>query len=344
MWMHIDDYPEYNEAKVGVATSSSVCGDYTYQDDFRPGGLDSRDFTVFQDTDGKAYLVTEQRADGTAIYQLSDDYMSIGPRVFKWDEKHESPAMIKTSSGVYFLFVSGLTYSRMSYLQKFAPDGSNTFDSQTSFVLPLGNDKFMYMGGMSNFTPHSVSEPDNSVSDRWDGPDRWWMSDHLFRSTYVWLPLEISGITASMQNNYASWTLDVGSGSMALVSTKGYEAENALMSGSAKRVDCEGCSGKGAVGYIGGSGNGTLTFNITSDTDVRTTLRIEAPNGDRRVRNTTVTTNGAVQVIPVLPSNNGNVPGPVALHVDLKRGGNTIMISGFGSENAVDIDVIVVST
>jgi hypothetical protein len=29
MWMHIDD-SSYGEAKAGVATSSSVCGDYSY--------------------------------------------------------------------------------------------------------------------------------------------------------------------------------------------------------------------------------------------------------------------------------------------------------------------------
>lgn len=29
MWMHIDD-SSYGEAKAGVATSSTVCGDYTY--------------------------------------------------------------------------------------------------------------------------------------------------------------------------------------------------------------------------------------------------------------------------------------------------------------------------
>lgn len=29
MWMHIDD-SSYGEAKAGVATSSSICGDYTY--------------------------------------------------------------------------------------------------------------------------------------------------------------------------------------------------------------------------------------------------------------------------------------------------------------------------
>ncbi|KAG8741824.1 hypothetical protein FRC10_002383 [Ceratobasidium sp. 414] len=113
--MHVDNFYNadngYNEATVDIATSSSVCRDYTYKDSFRPGGLESRDFTVFQDTDGKAYLITEQ-ADGTAIYQLSDDCLSVGPRMFKWDEKRESPAMIKTSASVHFLFMSGLTYRR----------------------------------------------------------------------------------------------------------------------------------------------------------------------------------------------------------------------------------------
>jgi hypothetical protein len=37
-----------------------------------------------------------------------------------------------------------------------------------------------------------------------------------------------------------------------------------------------GCSGSSAVGYIGGSGNGVLTFNnVASNAATRTTLRIK---------------------------------------------------------------------
>ncbi|KAG8694112.1 hypothetical protein FRC08_008701 [Ceratobasidium sp. 394] len=362
MWMHIDDYPWYKEAKVGVATSSSVCGDYTYKGSFRPGNLESRDIGMFQDTDGKAYLISEQSGDGTAIYRLSDDYLSVAQLVHRWDEKYESPAMIKSSSGVYFMFSSGRTYwapndnmyststsltGPWSSWETFAPDGSLTWRSQTTFVLPFGNDNFMFMG------------------DRWDGRNNYWEPQYLMRSTYVWLPLEISGTKASMPNYYDSWVPDIKSGSMTPVSSETwYQAESASMSGAATIVGCWGCSGQQAVGWLGGSGNGTLTFNdVMSDSDVRTTLRIEAAYGDRdlrdinaviggtschtlsvmQIRNMTVTINGVAQVIPVLPSENGEKPGPIALHVDLKRGSNTITISGFGDGYAPNIDAIVVS-
>ena len=58
MYMHIDS-SSYGEAKVGVATSSSVCGAYTYRGSFQPLGYQSRDMGLFQDTDGSAYLLSE---------------------------------------------------------------------------------------------------------------------------------------------------------------------------------------------------------------------------------------------------------------------------------------------
>lgn len=58
MYMHIDD-SSYSEAKVGVATSSSVCGSYTYRGSFQPLGFQSRDMGLFVDDDQTAYLLTE---------------------------------------------------------------------------------------------------------------------------------------------------------------------------------------------------------------------------------------------------------------------------------------------
>jgi beta-xylosidase len=58
MWMHIDD-SSYKEAKTGVATSSSVCGKYTYLGSFQPLGYQSRDMGLFKDDDGSAYLLSE---------------------------------------------------------------------------------------------------------------------------------------------------------------------------------------------------------------------------------------------------------------------------------------------
>lgn len=58
MYMHIDS-SNYGEAKVGVATSGSVCGSYTYRGSFKPLGFESRDMGLYKDDDGTAYLLTE---------------------------------------------------------------------------------------------------------------------------------------------------------------------------------------------------------------------------------------------------------------------------------------------
>lgn len=58
MYMHIDN-AQYSEAKVGVATSTQVCGNYSYQWSFQPLGQQSRDIGLFKDDDGSAYLLTE---------------------------------------------------------------------------------------------------------------------------------------------------------------------------------------------------------------------------------------------------------------------------------------------
>lgn len=68
------------------------------------------------------------------------------------------------------------------------------------------------------------------------------------RSTYVWLPLSISGTTASMKNA-VNWIVDANSGSMTSgPSENTYEGESATLSGGAKAVSCSGCSGSKAAG------------------------------------------------------------------------------------------------
>lgn len=61
------------------------------------------------------------------------------------------------------------------------------------------------------------------------------------RSTYVWLPLTISGTTASMPNNYVNWVVNVSTGAMgAGPSENWYEAESATLSGAAVVASCTG--------------------------------------------------------------------------------------------------------
>lgn len=58
MYFHADS-TDYKTARVGVATSDTVCGKYTYHYSFRPLGCESRDIGLFKDDDGSAYLLTE---------------------------------------------------------------------------------------------------------------------------------------------------------------------------------------------------------------------------------------------------------------------------------------------
>ncbi|RAR05943.1 carbohydrate-binding module family 35 protein [Stemphylium lycopersici] len=325
LWMHIDS-SDYGEAEIGVATGNSVCGKYTYLRSERPLGFQSRDSGVFVDDDGKGYLLTEDRENGLRINALSSDFLNVTENIHTWEEKYESPAMIK-HEGVYFMFASQLTgwnpndnyYSTSTSLSgpwsswnKFAESGSNTYASQTTFVLPVG-DSYMYMG------------------------DRW-QSGNLMRSTYVWLPLQISGTTASMENT-VNWIIDPSTGTMiAGPKENTYEGESATLADGAKSLSCSACSGSRSVGYIGGSSSGTLTFpDAQSSATTRTTLRIKHLNGDSSQRYADVSVNGNTQKVAFLPHGGGD-PASSVVHVDLKEGSNEIKIAGNQGGWGPDVD------
>nr|WP_254438386.1 family 43 glycosylhydrolase [Paenibacillus sp. DCT19] len=71
LWMHKENGIDYGEAKVAVATSNTVDGDYTYVGSYRPLGYDSRDMTVYNDN-GTAYLISATRVNADLnIYKLT---------------------------------------------------------------------------------------------------------------------------------------------------------------------------------------------------------------------------------------------------------------------------------
>jgi hypothetical protein len=208
MYMHIDS-PSYGDARVGVATSTTPCGPYSYQGSFRPLGFQSRDIGLFQDADGSAYLLSEDRANGLRIDKLSADYLSVvsagsanGGSVALLPD-YEAPAMVK-ANGTYFVLGSSLTGWNLndnvyatapspsgiwSGFRDFAPAGTHTYQTQTANVIPVAGTAgtaYIYAG------------------DRWN-------PGNLGESQLVWLPLTLSGRTANAgwQN---SWSLDVASG------------------------------------------------------------------------------------------------------------------------------------
>jgi hypothetical protein len=201
MYLHIDD-PSYADAKVGVATSTSACGPYSYRGSFRPLGQQSRDIGLFQDNDGTGYLLTEDRAHGLRIDRLSADYLSVTKAVAVLG-RFEAPAMVKVGSR-YCLLGSHLTgwktndneYTTATSLagpwsawHPFAPSGSKTFNSQTANIITVAGSRsttYVYAG------------------DRWN-------PDDLGNSPLVWLPLTISGtrVSTAWQD---TWRIDTATG------------------------------------------------------------------------------------------------------------------------------------
>jgi hypothetical protein len=199
MYMHIDN-SGYSERKAGVATSSSVCGNYTYRGSFKPLGHDSLDDNLFLDG-STGYLISEDRTNAKLqIYQLSADFLSVSALV-KTLNQYEAPAMVKIG-GTYYLFGSHLTgwntndnqyatatsiTGTWSAFRSFAPAGTNTCNSQTTAILPVSG-SYLFLG------------------DRWN-------PNNLADSRYVWEPLTISGTTVSMSCQ-SSWTIDAATGTV----------------------------------------------------------------------------------------------------------------------------------
>jgi len=201
MYMHVDN-SSYTDRKAGVATCSSVCGSYSYQGSVKPLGHDSLDDTLFQDGN-TGYFLSEDRTNAKLqVYQLSNDYLTVSSLVATLPQ-YESPAVAKIGS-TYFIFGSHLTgwstndnqYTTASSMagpwaawKSFAPSGTNTCNSQATFILPVAGTStttYLFLG------------------DRWN-------SGNLPDSRYIWEPLTINGTTISM-TCATSWQIDTTTG------------------------------------------------------------------------------------------------------------------------------------
>jgi hypothetical protein len=225
MYMHIDS-SSYSEAKVGVAVSDTVCGPYAYQGSFQPLGHQSRDLGLFQDTDGTAYLLSEDRANGLRIDALSADYLSVTSAVQTFAD-YEAPAMVK-ANGTYYLFGSHLTgwslndnvyatatsvSGTWSAFRNFAPAGTKTYNTQTANVITVqgtSGTTYLYAG------------------------DRWTTAD-LGASPLVWLPMTLSGDSVSVgwQNSY---TVDTTAGTWSAGSSNPANGTHTLVNANSSQL------------------------------------------------------------------------------------------------------------
>lgn len=172
-----------------------------------------------------------------------------------------------------------------------------------------------------------------------------WHEKNLMRSTYIWLPLDISGTKIRMRNR-ESWMVDVASKtwSEAPTSTK-YEGESAVLANGARVINCSGCSQGKVAGWIGGPSNGTVTLSsvIAPGGEGQFTLRFQHVNGDQQQRWANVKFQNQIQKIAFLPTGDGNSIGSSVVHFDManRDAQNSMEVYGFNDVGyGPDIDVI----
>jgi hypothetical protein len=187
MWMHIDS-EDYKAARAGVAVADRATGPFTYLESVRPEGQDSRDQTLFQDDDGKAYRIySSENNDTTYISLLTDDYLKHSGKFARVFEKRrmEAQAVFKRA-GKYWFIASDCTGwdpnpARSAVADSIwgpwtelgnpcrGPGETGTFGGQSAFVFPVAGktNAFIFM------------------ADRWN-------KTNLVDSRYVWLPLQFN--------------------------------------------------------------------------------------------------------------------------------------------------------
>lgn len=110
LWMHVDR-ADYSYAGVGVAVSDSPTGRFEPVRFTVPNKQDSRDMTVYKDTDGTAYLVHSKDRNKTLnIARLTEDYTNVDGFYVSVlpDQEREAPAIF-FKDGVYYMISSGCT-------------------------------------------------------------------------------------------------------------------------------------------------------------------------------------------------------------------------------------------
>ncbi len=181
MYFHLD--VNYSLAKVGIAISDKVDGDYKFVKAFQPLGHESRDIGQFIDDDGSAYLIFEDRPyKGFRIVKLSDDYLNL-TEICLIQAPLEGGAMVHYK-GLYYAIGSGLTawdpnpnkYATAKNLagpwsdfKDIAPPETNTYHSQSTMMIKILGTKTTSVIFMAD-----VWKP----NEQWD-------------SRYLWMPLEI---------------------------------------------------------------------------------------------------------------------------------------------------------
>lgn len=202
LYAHLDD-ARYKLARVMIAVSDRIDGDYRYVKSFRPLDQESRDIGQFVDQDGSAYLIFESRpTKGFFIAKLSDDYMNVEKTAFILAPL-EGGAVVHCGN-LYYAVGSHMTGWRpnpdvyatapdisgpWTEFKDIAPPEANTYNAQSTMLVKVAGSKkttVIFMGDI-------------------------WKPKELWDSRYLWMPLEMGNGTMHLPPPQP-WQLNVNTG------------------------------------------------------------------------------------------------------------------------------------
>jgi hypothetical protein len=203
LYAHLDD-AHYKVARVAVAVSDRIDGDYHYVKSFRPLDRESRDIGQFVDDDGAAYLIFESRpTKGFFIAKLSEDYLSVVQQVALVEAPLEGGALVHFH-GLYYAIGSHMTGWRpnpnvyatsptlsgpWSSFRDIAPPETNTYNSQSTMLLKVVGSKQTAVIFMADQ----------------------WRPQQLWDSRYLWMPVEIGDGALYLPPPH-NWTINTKTG------------------------------------------------------------------------------------------------------------------------------------
>ena len=182
LYAHLDD-ARYKLARVMIAVSDRIDGDYHYVKSLRPLDQESRDIGQFVDQDGSAYLIFESRpTKGFFIAKLSDDYMNVEKTAFILAPL-EGGAVVHYGN-LYYAVGSHMTGWRpnpdvyatapaitgpWTEFRDIAPPEANTYNAQSTMLVEVTGSRkttVIFMGDI-------------------------WKPKELWDSRYLWMPLDM---------------------------------------------------------------------------------------------------------------------------------------------------------
>ncbi|MDN8591349.1 AbfB domain-containing protein [Paenibacillus sp. 11B] len=212
LWAHYENGTDYNLGRVAVATSSTPNGKFTYEGSFRPLDYESRDMTVFVDTDGTGYLIAASRKNGgandtMAIFKMNASYTGVESFVgWQFENAYrEAPAVVKKGNR-YYLFTS---QAAGWYPNQGAYATASSMTGTWSALTPYGNPSAFG----SQIHDIATITGSNTTSYIYMG-DRW-NPLNLGEHKHIWLPLTLNDSNGSASLEwYKEWNIDAVTGTV----------------------------------------------------------------------------------------------------------------------------------